>query len=197
VTLSVILWLGAIGISVLRVTLGFLLATGVGLLLALVMRRFARVDAALSTFLVMLQSLPSACWVALATFHLKNEVGVQLVMVCGAFSATALACRSALDGLPIGSWFPPTPHRLSTLVVGLRQGWALSWRALMTAELLSGSLQMGVGTLLGASRANFPQMVLVVLVILGIGLLVDHFVFRRLEQWARRKIEEWEHVYEI
>ena len=77
------------------------------------------------------------------------------------------------------------PHILSGLRIGLGNG----WRVLLAAEMV-----VGAGTGLGYSiiqarwTLDYSSAFACLLVILGIGLTVEHLVFAPLERWT---VERW------
>jgi NitT/TauT family transport system permease protein len=81
------------------------------------------------------------------------------------------------------------PAALPGIISGLKQGWAFAWRSLMAAEIfvviLSG---FGLGSLLHAGREllRMDQVVGVMLVVVGVGLLADLVFFSPVERWLRR-----------
>jgi len=73
------------------------------------------------------------------------------------------------------------PAAFPYLISGFKQGWAFAWRGVIGAELLFSFL--GLGFLLNAGRQlnDVSEVIAMMLVIMGIGILVDGFVFKRLE----------------
>jgi ABC-type nitrate/sulfonate/bicarbonate transport system permease component len=173
---------------------GFALAVLVGIPLGILTRKG-------SAIWVGLQSLPAICWSLLVLKLLGQGVtAVFLVVIAGSLPGVVLATQSALKAVTplqakvaqvfgepgIAYWTKVAlPAGLPTLVTGLRGAWGLAWRGLMTAEVVSGGLKMGLGVLLdGAKRRdnNLLEMVLLTLAILILGMLVDRLVFGTWEQ---------------
>ncbi|MGI0101576.1 MAG: ABC transporter permease, partial [Nitrosotalea sp.] len=63
-----------------------------------------------------------------------------------------------------------------------KQGWAYAWRGVISAEVIFAVL--GLGSLMNvSSKSNdISQVIAVLIVIMLIGILVDVFVFKRLEK---------------
>lgn len=84
--------------------------------------------------------------------------------------------------------FAVMPHFLS----GLRIGWGRAWRALIGAEMVFGTFgdYGGIGYYIYVQRAfaNIPRVMAGVLVIVIIGVIMEHFGFRLLE---KATIEKW------
>lgn len=197
--------LSALGTSAARVGVGYGLALVLGTVVGLLLARSRPLDATLGSVVTGLQSLPSICWFPLALLWFGlNERAVLFVVVMGALFAVILEVRSGVRNLPplwlraaqmLGArgpqlWFKVLlPAILPAFASGMRQGWAFAWRSLMAAELLSQSLQRGVGHLLANGRdLNDMSLVLgMVGVILALGLLVDALLFRPLERLILRR----------
>ncbi|NBV52709.1 MAG: ABC transporter permease subunit, partial [Verrucomicrobia bacterium] len=152
-----------------------------------------------------LQTLPSVCWVPVAIIAFgQNEAAVLFVVVMGTVWAVVIAVQESVlsvqplylrAAMTMGSrgWHLWThvifPAALPGIISGLKQGWAFAWRSLMAAEIfvviLSG---FGLGSLLHAGREllRMDQVVGVMLVVVGVGLLADLIFFSPIERWLRR-----------
>ncbi len=197
---------GRIGEAVLtslqRGVLGFglsvLVATPIGLLLAQVpfLRR------ALGPLISGLQALPSVAWVPAAILWFSlSEATIYFVILMGAIPSIVSGTMSGIDQVPplyrrVGHVLGARgltlarhvllPAALPGYLVGLKQGWAFSWRSLMAAELIvsSQTFGFGLGQLLDQSRQLFdvPGIVVGIIAILFVGLAVDLAVFGPLER---------------
>jgi NitT/TauT family transport system permease protein len=67
------------------------------------------------------------------------------------------------------------------MITGFKQGWAFAWRGVIGAEILFSFL--GLGFLLNAGRSltDVSQVIAIMMIIMGIGLVIDGVVFTRLE----------------
>ncbi|MBI0538540.1 ABC transporter permease subunit [Roseomonas sp. KE2513] len=96
-----------------------------------------------------------------------------------------------LRGLRLAA-FILAPAALPAIISGLRIGWAFAWRTLIAAELVFGatSRSSGVGWFIAEHRNNLeiPEVFAGLLVVVGIGLLVEGVVFRGLEA---RTVRRW------
>jgi ABC-type nitrate/sulfonate/bicarbonate transport system permease component len=77
------------------------------------------------------------------------------------------------------------PGALPYILTGLRLGLAQAWRILVAVEMLA-SVQWGLGWLIFGSRKflNTDVMLAAIVVIAVIGLILEKFVFRRLEDYT-------------
>jgi NitT/TauT family transport system permease protein len=81
------------------------------------------------------------------------------------------------------------PAALPGIISGLKQGWAFAWRSLMAAEIFVVIIDgFGLGALLNAGRDlhRMDQVMGVMLVVVGVGLLADLIFFSPIERWLRR-----------
>jgi NitT/TauT family transport system permease protein len=67
------------------------------------------------------------------------------------------------------------------MISGFKQGWAFAWRGVIGAEILFSFLGLGFLLNAGRSLSDVSQVIAIMLVIMGIGLLVDSVVFKKLE----------------
>jgi NitT/TauT family transport system permease protein len=82
------------------------------------------------------------------------------------------------------------PASLPFIVSGMKQGWAFAWRSLMAAEIYVTILTgFGLGHLLhyGRELNAMEQVVAIMLVIVGIGLLTDKILFSPFEKFLHRR----------
>jgi NitT/TauT family transport system permease protein len=199
--------LEAIGTSVSRGGLGFVIAVLVGTPLGLLVGRVRAVRRGIGPVLSGLQSLPSIAWVPAAIiFFGLGEAAIYAVVLLGAVPSIANGMVSGIDQVPplflrvgrvlgarglAAARFVVLPAVLPAYLGGLRQGWAFSWRSLMAAELIVSSpeLGLGLGQLLDQGRL-LNDMSLVFAAILGIlvvGIAVELCLFAPLERRVLRR----------
>lgn len=188
-----------------RLVLGFALGAVIGIPIGALCARSSLARDTIGVLSLGLQTLPSVCWVPLAIIGFgQNEAAVLFVVVMGTVWAVVIAVQeSVLSVQPLylkaaqtmGSrgwhlWIHVIfPAALPGIISGLKQGWAFAWRSLMAAEIfvviLSG---FGLGSLLHAGREllRMDQVVGVMLVVVGVGLLADLIFFSPIERWLRR-----------
>ena len=195
----------AIGVSLVRLVVGFVISIVLGALLGILMWRWKKLDDFLGPLFLGLQTLPSVCWVPLAVLMLGlNERGVLFVVVMGSFFAIAIALRDGLRTIPpiyqragamLGTrgWkmyrYVLLPASLPALAGSLRQGFSFAWRSLMGAELILAVRYHGLGFLLQTGRdfADIAQVVAVMIVMVMIGMLADKWGFGLLERRITRR----------
>ena len=192
-----------------RAAIGYALALVLGTCIGLAVARVPVLRAGVGSLLAGLQSLPSVVWVPIASLFLaiggQIENAVYFVVIMGAFPSIAMGVMSAYDHIPpltfslarsMGARGPQFYRHfvfsasLPGYVAGMKQAWAFSWRSLMAAELIIGSVaSSGLGPILdnGRSLLDVSEMFAAVLTILIVGIAVNDLVFAPLERGLLRR----------
>ena len=197
----------AVTTSLERGGLGFLLAVAIGTPIGLLLAECRPVRRAVGPLLSGLQVLPSVAWVpaAIIWFGLTDAT-VYFVILMGAVPSIANGLVSGVDQIPpqlrrVGTVLGASRFEMATLVVlpaalpgyfsGLKQGWAVAWRSLMAAEIITqgGTIGFGLGSMLDQSRvlADLSGVLATILVILFVGILVELVVFAPIERRLLRR----------
>lgn len=185
------------GTSMLRLIVGLAIAIGGGMVLGIFMARVETVNQTIGSLVLGLQSIPSVAWVPLAILWFGiSDGGIIFVTVASSIFAITINTFSGVKSIDphyieaarnmgakgsqlITSVLVPAafPH----IITGFKQGWAFAWRGVIGAELLFSFL--GLGFLLNAGRqlGDVSQVISIMLVIFAIGIVIDGFVFKRLE----------------
>ena len=181
-----------------RLIVGLAIAIAIGTLLGIFNGRNEPINQTLGTLLLGLQSIPSVAWVPLAFLWFgKTDGGVIFVTAIGALIAVAINTYSGIKNVPpdfiaAGKNMGATGLQLITnvilpasfphLISGFKQGWAYAWRGVISAEVIFSVL--GLGSLLnaGTKENHISQVIAILIVIMFIGILVDGFVFKKLEK---------------
>ncbi|MEJ1089242.1 ABC transporter permease [Microbacterium sp. Mu-80] len=192
----------AIATSLERGVIGFLIAIIVGTPLGLLLAEVRPLRRAAGPLISGLQVLPSVAWVpaAIIWFGLSDAT-VYFVILMGAIPSIVNGLLSGIDQVPpqlrrVGTVLGATRWQLATqvalpaslpgYVAGLKQGWAFSWRSLMAAEIIAtgGSIGFGLGSMLDQSRelADLAAVLGTIILILGIGILIELVIFGPLER---------------
>ncbi len=213
VGLQVLEWTGdgtlleAIGTSITRGGVGFLIALAVATPLGLLVGRVSAVRRGIGPVLSGLQSLPSVAWVPAAIiFFGLGETAIYAVVLLGAVPPIANGLVSGINQVPplflrvgrvlgargvAAARFVVLPAVLPAYLGGMRLGWAFSWRSLMAAELIVSSpeLGLGLGQLLELGRLNsdMSQVFAGILGILVVGIAVELCLFAPLERRVLRR----------
>ena len=186
-----LLW-HAIGDTLERAVIGYALALVIGSVIGLLVARVRPLRAAVGSLITGLQTLPSAAWLpfAIILFGLNNAA-ILFVIVMVATPAIANGLIAGVDYTPplllkagkvmglrgLGlTRFLILPAALPTFVAGMKQGWAFTWHALLTAELLvlvAGEPSIGVLFQADQEQTDMPSTIAIMIVILVLGIAVD------------------------
>jgi NitT/TauT family transport system permease protein len=188
---SGLLW-HAIGTTLFRALIGFVLALVIGSVIGALVSRIGPLRAAVGSLITGLQTMPSIAWFpfAIILFGLTTQA-IMFVIVLGAAPSIANGLIAGVDytpplllkaghmmGLRRLSLYRHLilPASLPAFVAGLKQGWAFAWRSLMAGELLvTIANQPSLGVLLSTSQdqADLVSATAIIIVILVIGIVVD------------------------
>lgn len=193
-----------IATSMWRLIVGLAIAIASGMTLGIFMAKIDTVNQTIGSLVLGLQSIPSVAWVPLAFLWFgKTDAGVIFVTVAGALFAIAINTHSGIKNVPptyiaAGKNMGASGIQLITnvmipaafpyLISGFKQGWAYAWRGVIAAEIIFSVIGLGSLINIGKQANDISQVVAILIVIMVIGVLVDGFVFKRLE---RNVITRW------
>jgi NitT/TauT family transport system permease protein len=175
-----------------RALTGFALAVLIGTVVGAAVSRFAPLRAAIGSLITGLQTIPSIMWFPLAILLFQiSESAIMFVVVIGAAPSVANGLISGIDYVP-RTWLRVgqvlgmrglaryrhliLPASLPSVISGLKQGWAFSWRSLMAGELLvivPGALSIGVRMQQARDLSDSSLVICYIIVVLVIGILID------------------------
>jgi NitT/TauT family transport system permease protein len=192
-----------------RAAIGYAVALVFGTIVGLAVARVPVLRAGVGSLLAGLQSLPSVVWVPIAVIFLSIgghvEFAVYFVVLMGAFPSIAMGVMFAYDNIPpltfslarsMGAQGPRYYRHfifsasLPGYVAGMKQAWAFSWRSLMAAELIIGSVASGgLGPILddGRNLLDVPEMLAAMVTILVVGIAVNDLIFAPMERGLLRR----------
>ncbi len=180
-----------------RMTIGLAIAIGGGIVLGIFMARVDVINETIGSLVLGLQSIPSIAWVPLAILWFGlSDAGIIFVVAIGAMFAVTINTYTGVKNIDPhyieaarnmgarGSQLITNvliPAAFPYMISGFKQGWAFAWRGVIGAELLFSYL--GLGFLLHAGRSlnDVSQIIAIMVTIMGIGLVVDGIVFKRLD----------------
>ncbi len=154
-------------------------------------------DETLGSLVIALQSVPSIVWlpIALVVFQ-GGPAAIYFVVILGGTWAMTLNMRMGIKNVqPILIraaktmgynhteliWKVMIPASIPSALTGARLAWAFGWRALMAAELIGSG---GLGRTLMDARDffNMDLVVAIMIIISVIGLIVEYFIFSKIEK---------------
>ena len=194
------LWIAAF-VSLRRVFIGFLISIVIGTILGVLIYKSAFLNQALKPIFLGLQTLPSICWLPFAVLWFGlSDVAILFVIVVGSTFSVAIAVEAGFSnvnplfikaGRTMGAsplsmlLYIIIPDSLPHIVVGLKQGWSFSWRALMNGEVLSATRGLGHILILGRDLADINQVMCVIIIIFVLGIAIDYLFFGVVEKRMR------------
>ena len=186
-----------IGTSMLRLIVGLTIAIVGGTILGIFMARVETVNQTIGSLVLGLQSIPSIAWVPLAILWFGlTDSGIIFVTAIGAIFAVTINTYTGVKNIDPsyieaarnmgakGSQLITSiliPAAFPYMISGFKQGWAFAWRGVIGAELLFSFLGLGFLLNVGRQLNDVSQVIAVMIVIMGIGILVDGVVFKRIE----------------
>src|SRR6204780_1510516 len=193
----------AIRVSMQRVLVRYSLSVLVGMILGLAVASNKFLEETMGGLLVSLQSLPSICWLPLAVLWFGlTEKAILFVVVMGSLLSVSIAMETGRQQMPkiygmagrnLGArgfklfWYVLLPASLPYILSGLKQGWAFAWRSLISGEMIFVSLGLGQLLMMGRDLNDMSQVIAVMILIIGLGYIVDGLVFRTIERRLQRK----------
>jgi NitT/TauT family transport system permease protein len=196
----------AAAITMRRAAVGYGISLAIGIALGVAVARIRVLRVATGSLITGLQTMPSIAWFPLAILLFKlSEQAILCVVVLGAAPAIANGLIHGVDHIPplllragkvLGARGVAAyrhvilPAAMPGFVGGLKQGWAFAWRSLMAGELLviiANRPSIGVQLQFARELSDAEGLIAAMLVVLGIGILIDLAIFGRLEQLVRSR----------
>jgi len=177
--------------------IGLAIAIAGGIILGIFMAKIETVNQTIGSLVLGLQSIPSIAWVPLALLWVgPYDGGIIFVTVIGAMFAVTINTYTGVKNIDphyveaarnMGAKGTQLitnvliPAAFPYMISGFKQGWAFAWRGVIGAELLFSFL--GIGFLLNVGRQlhDVSQVIAIMLVIMLIGMAVDGFIFKKIE----------------
>ena len=191
----------AVGHTMRRAVIGFGFSLVIGGAIGIAVTRSRSTRVAVGSMITGLQTMPSIAWFPLAILLFKiSESAILFVVVLGAAPSIANGIIAGVDGVPpllrrVGTTMGAgsvglyrdivMPAAMPTVLTGLKQGWAFSWRSLMAGELLvliPGTTSLGARLQFAREFSDTEGLIATMIVLFVIGVLVDSLVFGRLER---------------
>ena len=186
-----------IGTSIMRLVAGLAISIVGGVVLGIFMARVETVNQTIGSLVLGLQSIPSIAWVPLAILWFGlTDTGIIFVTAIGAIFAVTINTYTGVKNI--------NPHYIEAarnmgakgtqlvtnvlipaafpyMISGFKQGWAFAWRGVIGAELLFSFLGLGFLLNVGRQLNDVSQVIAIMLVIMMIGIAVDGFIFKKIE----------------
>ena len=194
----------SIGMTMYRLTIGFIISIVIGMIVGLTMVKFPGFGKTMGSFAIGLQSFPSIAWVPFAILLIGlNDFGILFVVVLSSVFSVMISTYSGIRNIPIiyiraaknmgGKGlhlfrYLMIPAVTPALIDGLKQAWSFAWHALIGAEILMAT-SIGIGHILlvGREFQVMDQIIASMITIFVLGMIFDRIIFMKIEDKVREK----------
>lgn len=196
-----------IAYSLRRIGVAYLLATVLGIGIGALMGRSRLAQDLVTPYIEILRPIPAVAWIPLAILMLPTEESsIVFITFLGAFFPIVIntvagvgqtpknlvqAARSLGAGNTAILWHVVLPSALPSITAGLAVGMGVAWFSLLAGEMISGQYGIGYFTWNAYSLVQYPQIIVGMLCIGGLGTLSTHLVrlaTRPLLRWQGDKV---------
>jgi NitT/TauT family transport system permease protein len=176
-----------VGISVRRILLGFFVATGLGVVLGLLIGRYRLARGLMLPALEVFRPIPAIAWVPMSIMLWPdNEVSIVFITFLGAFFPILLNTIHGVESIDkvllraarcLGTrelalfTHVILPGALPHIFTGLAVGMGVAWVSLIAAEMISGQFGIGYFTWEAYSLISYPEIALGMITIGILGLI--------------------------
>ena len=182
--------------SIVRVLLGYAIASLLGIILGVFIGAFQKVDDFLSPPLELLRPIPAVAWIPLAILMFPTaEAGMIFITFVGGFFPVLISTIKGVENtlndtvlIRVGQCLGAKPRHifkdivipgaLPSIASGLVIGMGNAWFCLVTAEILAGRYGVGYITWESYVTSNYPPIVMGMLLIGLMGALSSWAVNR-------------------
>ncbi|HLZ00976.1 MAG TPA: ABC transporter permease [Bradyrhizobium sp.] len=192
-------------VSMRRILYAYGLATGLGVLIGLVMGRSKLARDILMPYLEILRPIPAVAWIPLAILMMPTEESsIIYITFLGALFPIILNTIHGVEQTPevliraartLGAnrlevfWYVVIPAALPSIAAGLAIGMGVAWFSLLAGEIISGQYGIGYFTWNAYSLINYPDIVVGMFAIGALGTFSTYGVrllTRPFLAWQRR-----------
>lgn len=179
-------------VSLQRILIAYSIAGLLGICLGLLTGRSKLIRAAILPYIEIVRPIPAVAWIPLAILMWPTEESsIVYITFLGAFFPIILNTVHGVEQTPevlvraaqsLGAstvkifWHVVLPAALPSIATGLAIGMGISWFSLLAGEIISGQYGIGYFTWNAYSLINYPDIVVGMLVIGGLGTLSTYLV---------------------
>jgi NitT/TauT family transport system permease protein len=174
-------------VSLKRILIGFFLASLLGVTAGVLMGRSKVICDILMPYIEILRPIPAVAWIPLAILMLPTEESsIIYITFLGAFFPIVLNTVHGVEqteetlvraAKSLGAsnfailWHVILPGALPSIMAGLAIGMGVSWFSLLAGEIISGQYGIGYFTWNSYTLVEYPNIIIGMLVIGGLGTL--------------------------
>lgn len=179
-------------VSIKRILIGYSFAVVLGVLIGLLMGRSRLAEDFFIPYIEVLRPIPAVAWIPLAILMWPTEESsIIYITFLGAFFPIVINTVHGAEQTPevlvraaqsLGAsrveifWHVVIPAALPSIAAGLSIGMGVSWFSLLAGEIISGQYGIGYFTWNAYSLIEYPNIVVGMLVIGGLGTLSTYLV---------------------
>jgi sulfonate transport system permease protein len=179
-------------VSIRRILIGYSFAVVLGVLIGLLMGRSKLAEDFFIPYIEVLRPIPAVAWIPLAILMWPTEESsIIYITFLGAFFPIVINTVHGAEQTPevlvraaqsLGAsrveifWHVVIPAALPSIAAGLSIGMGVSWFSLLAGEIISGQYGIGYFTWNAYSLIEYPNIVVGMLVIGGLGTLSTYLV---------------------
>ncbi len=179
-------------VSLRRILFAYSIAVGLGILMGLLVGRSKHIRAMVLPYIEIVRPIPAVAWIPLAILMWPTEESsIIYITFLGALFPIILNTVHGVDQTPevlvraamsLGAsrlqvfWHVVLPAALPSIAAGLAIGMGVSWFSLLAGEIISGQYGIGYFTWNAYSLINYPDIIVGMLVIGGLGSLSTYLV---------------------
>ena len=176
-----------IGASLQRIAIAFGAASLFGVLLGIFMGRSKLISNIMMPYIEILRPIPAVAWIPLSILMLPTEESsIIYITFLGAFFPIVLNTLHGVEQTPkslirasesLGAskrsimWHVILPGALPSIMAGLAIGMGVAWFSLLAGEIISGQYGIGYFTWNSYSLVEYPNIIIGMLTIGGLGTL--------------------------
>ena len=174
-------------VSLKRILIGFFLAAFLGVVTGVFMGRSRIISDIIMPYIEILRPIPAVAWIPMAILMMPTEESsIIYITFLGAFFPIVLNTVHGVEqteetlvraakslGAPARSilWHVILPGALPSIMAGLAIGMGVSWFSLLAGEIISGQYGIGYFTWNSYTLVEYPNIIIGMLVIGGLGTL--------------------------
>jgi len=176
-----------IGVSMERILISYALAVLIGIPVGVLMGRSRLMHQILAPHIEILRPIPAVAWIPLAILVWPTEeASIVFITFLGAFFPIVLNTVHGVEQTPevlvragrcMGAgpraifWHVVIPAALPSITAGLAIGMGVAWFSLLAGEIISGQYGIGYFTWEAYSLVQYPNIIIGMIAIGGLGLL--------------------------
>lgn len=193
-------------VSLKRILIGYVLAAISGIVIGVLMGRYAMMEDIFTPYIEILRPIPAVAWIPLAILMMPTEESsIVFITYLGALFPIILNTLHGVEQTPstliraarsFGAsdrailWHVVIPGAMPSIVAGLAIGMGVSWFSLLAGEIISGQYGIGYFTWAAYTLVEYPRIIIGMLVIGALGTLSTALVklgTRPLLRWQTDK----------